>query len=446
MHRFPNLWQVFIRHCVVAMPFLVLGIYFELLLESLFVLIALLLVYHYFYLFVLNNWLWNKKGIYPPNAKGLWGTIFDGIYSQQRRHANKRNELSNLVRRFRIGAEALPDAVVIYDDHRHIIWCNSLAEKMLGLLWPSDKGNRIDNLIRVPEFIEYLDNKAYQLPFRLPSQNQEQKVIEFRIVPFEDDKWTLIARDITKISQLEQMRKDFIANVSHELKTPLTVMRGYLEMVEDISQVSEPMWEQAQSILLEQTTRMDDLVDQLLSLSKIENQTESKEPELINIPKMLKLLLIEANSLSNMQHTLELKAKEGLFITGLESELRSAFSNLIFNAVRYTPSGGLITIEWRRTSSGAAKFSVKDSGLGIEPEHIPRLTERFYRVDEARTRTSGGAGLGLSIVKHVLAHHESKLEISSKMGKGSQFSFRFPKHLVTMKTMESTEHNNDIKE
>lgn len=432
MYKTPTIWQLTQKVTLLYLPFFVVGYFSDLVPEISLLFCALVIAFNYHYLMVLTNWLWNKKGIYPPKAKGAWEDVFDGIYQQQRRNAKKRAELSRLVRRFRLGAEALPDGVVIFDHQRHIIWCNSLSQQMLGLIWPDDRGNRIDNLVRLPEFVDYLDDMQYEQPFDLPSPEVEGAILECRLVPFEEDKWTLLVRDVTQLKQLEQMRKDFIANVSHELKTPLTVMRGYLEMIPDKSSVPDSMWQQAHKMMLEQTTRMDDLVAQLLSLSKLENQDKEIHQEEVDVPDMLGVLLQEAVSLSDGQHEISLKAEPNTRLMGVGSELRSAFSNLVFNAIRYTQEGGKIDIVWELMPSGSVRFSVTDNGVGIASEHITRLTERFYRVDEARTRQTGGAGLGLSIVKHALANHQSKLEISSQTGEGSCFSFSFPKHLIAL--------------
>ncbi|QTH64435.1 phosphate regulon sensor histidine kinase PhoR [Psychrosphaera ytuae] len=430
MYQKRSIGQVVFRLMWIYAPFGILGYAAGFFIEASFAFCFLIIGIHYWQLHKLTHWLWHQRGIYPPKALGVWSSVFDGIYSQQKRNAKKRNDLSALVRRFRLGAEALPDGVVIYDETRHIFWCNKIAQDMLGLQWPADKGIRIDNLIRMPEFIDYLDDQAYHEPLEIPSPTNENHTYEIRVVPFETDKWTVIVRDITQLNQLEQMRKDFIANVSHELKTPLTVMRGYLEMTKDFCDIDEPMWNKAHKMMSEQTTRMDDLVSQLLSLSKIEQQGADVEMQELDVAALLNVLAEEAKSLSGGKHTIVTDIDPTLKVMGNQSELRSAFSNLVFNAVRYTPQDGQIKIKWNLTKSGKAKFSVKDTGVGIDPAHIPRLTERFYRVDEARTRQTGGAGLGLSIVKHALAHHKSKLEISSEVGKGSTFSFRFPKSLV----------------
>lgn len=431
MYKKPSIWQIIIRLLWMYAPFAIIGQALGYYFSATILFCVIIICTHYYQLLKLTKWLWEQRGIYPPKALGIWSNVFEGIYTQQRRNVKKRNELTTLVRRFRLGAEALPDGVVIYDKERRIFWCNKIAQNMLNLKWPADKGIRIDNLIRMPEFIDYLDDQAYQEPLEIPSPNNDHDVYEIRVVPFESDKWTLIVRDITELHQLEQMRKDFIANVSHELKTPLTVMRGYLEMTEDLDDIDSVMWQKAHTMMVEQTTRMDDLVSQLLSLSKMERQSTLDEVSLVDVPKILELLVEEAISLSANKHQITADITPSLMMKGNESELRSAFSNLVFNAIRYTPAGGNIHLSWEATKSGKAKFSVTDDGVGIETNHIPRLTERFYRVDEARTRKTGGAGLGLSIVKHALANHNSKLEVTSKLNQGSCFSFRIPKSLVS---------------
>lgn len=438
MNQAISVWRVVSLLLWLYLPFAVVGYFLNLFFELSLAYCIGVLAYNYHEFIKLSHWLWNQRGIYPPQSYGLWSSIFEGIYTQQRRYIKKRNELSALVRRFRLGAESMPDAVVLFDEGRHIVWCNQLAQQMLALKWPTDKGNRLDNLIRLPEFIDYLDDKNYQTPFELVSPSNEQQILEVRVVPFEEEKWTLVVRDITQLHQLEQMRKDFIANVSHELKTPLTVMRGYLEMTPDKDAIDGAMWNRAHSMMLGQATRMEDLVGQLLSLSKLETEKTDFEPELVDVPALLNLLCEEAKSLSEDKHVIVADIDQDVSILGKESELRSAFSNLVFNAVRYTPEQGKIAIKWYKTRSGKAKFSVTDSGVGIEQSHIPRLTERFYRVDEARARQTGGAGLGLSIVKHALSHHQSKLEITSEVGVGSCFSFQFPKELVIENKLEKS--------
>ncbi|XOV80735.1 MAG: phosphate regulon sensor histidine kinase PhoR [Aestuariibacter sp.] len=391
---------------------------------------VLLLVINYGYLLRLNHWLWHSKKITPPNAKGIWGQIYDGIYYMQRRNRNKRKQLGILIRRFREGSEALPDAAVVVDSDGHIVWCNRLARIELGLNWPEDADRRIDNLIRHPEFVRFFNNTKDNDPIVIESPINVDKLLEYRIMPYGEKHSLLIARDVTQLNQLEQMRKDFVANVSHELRTPLTVMTGYLEMLREGADMPASIVDKAYDEMDVQSHRMQNLVEQLLTLSRIEGNTERVYEKVVNVPTLLKTIEAEAATLNKQKyHHITFEIDDSLAMYGLETELRSAFSNLIFNAIKYTPEGGDIQVSWLRTDSGA-RFSVVDNGEGIPQQHVSRLTERFYRVDKARSRKTGGTGLGLSIVKHVLSHHNSRLEINSEVGKGSQFAFSFNKQII----------------
>ncbi|NVK25822.1 MAG: phosphate regulon sensor histidine kinase PhoR [Gammaproteobacteria bacterium] len=423
MIQAPTLKTLLVKVVIVLLPFFVVGFFSEHVYLSLFIGTICILLWNYYHLVKLINWLWHKRDAYPPRSKGVWADVFDAIYHQQRKHRKKRNELSVLVRRFRLGAESLPDAAIVFNEDKTLVWCNSLAQAMLGFKWPEDRGNRIDNFLRSPEFLSYLNAKNYDEPFEFTSPVDEHVILECRIAPFEKDKWTLICRDITALKQLEQMRKDFVANVSHELRTPLTVMRGYLEVLGDGDIPSTPIWQKAHKMMTEQTVRMDALVNQLLTLTKLENQQYTVGAGQVDVKSLLTTVKNEAESLSAGKHNISLSVESGLGILGESEQLRSAFSNLVFNAVRYTPEGGQIDIECKKKSDGSIVFSVKDTGDGIPAEHLSRLTERFYRVEQARTRDSGGSGLGLSIVKHVLSNYDSELKIKSEVTKGSKFSF-----------------------
>jgi len=419
----PKIKDILTKVAIFLLPFLMFGLLTNLLLESVILALSCLLIWHYYHLFKMVDWLWYKREAYPPRAKGIWADVFDGVYHQQRKHRKKRNELSLLIRRFRLGAESLPDAAVVFNEDKTIVWCNQLAQSMLGFKLPDDIGNRLDNFLRQPEFLRFLDAKEYDAPFEFTSPLDDKVILECRIAPFEKDKWTLIARDVTQVKLMEQMRKDFIANVSHELRTPLTVMRGYLEVLDDMELPELPIWTKAHRMMSEQTHRMDGLVNQLLTLTKLENKQTVLTQSLINVPKLLSTIRQEALTLSNQNHNIELDVDDSLYLLSSEEQLRSAFSNLVYNAVRYTPDGGNIKISWQKLNNGNAYFSCQDDGDGIGHEHLSRLTERFYRVDEARTRDSGGSGLGLSIVKHVLTNHDSELRVVSQLQKGSTFSF-----------------------
>ena len=418
------------------LTFLMIGLLLGRVLESLILALTIALLWQYYHLYKMVDWLWFKRDAYPPRAKGIWADIFDGIYHQQRKHRKKRNELSLLIRRFRLGAESLPDAAVVFNEDRTIVWCNQLAQSMLGFKLPDDIGNRLDNFLRQPEFLTFLESKKYDEPFEFVSPLDDKIILECRIAPFEKDKWTLITRDITQIKHMEQMRKDFIANVSHELRTPLTVMQGYLELFDELELPDLPMWTKAHRMMSEQTHRMNGLVDQLLTLTKLENKPMVIGKKLIDVSSLLSKIRSEAIALSDGKHEITLTTEPGLWLKSNEEQLRSAFSNLVFNAVRYTPEGGKIKINWSQLPNGEAQFTCTDNGDGIAQEHISRLTERFYRVDQARTRDSGGSGLGLSIVKHVLTNHDSELKISSQLQVGSCFSFIINKLYVELHDSE----------
>ncbi|MEE2001186.1 phosphate regulon sensor histidine kinase PhoR [Alkalimonas sp. MEB108] len=394
-------------------------------------LVALVLLgWHYKHIFMLDRWLWQDKKLTPPAGDGVWQQVFDGIYTQQRRDRKKRKELRALVRRFRDGAEALPEAIVVLSKDWTIIWCNQLAQILVGLRWPSDHAQRIDNLIRHPEFQQYLQQGDFKAALELASPMNEELTLEFRLIPYGESEQLLIVRDITHLKQLEQIRKDFVANVSHELRTPLTVLQGYLEVMEADELPEQGVWRKAHPVMLEQTRRMDSLVQQLLTLSRIESSSRGNFDTVVDVPAMLVVLQLEAETLNReKQHRIQFDIEPGLKVKGIAEELRSAFSNLVTNAIKYTPPGSDIQVSWKRQHQKAV-FAVNDNGDGIAPQHVKRLTERFYRVDSARSRANGGSGLGLAIVKHVLSRHNSRLIIFSAPKEGSSFSFSLPAELV----------------
>ena len=427
---FKNLAKILLLLALV----LLVGVYLERTVLAWALFVTGLVIVNYWNLFRLNQWLWHSKKMTPPHAKGVLGNIYDGIYYSQRRARNKRKQLGVLIRRFREGAESLPDAVVVVDADGHIFWCNRLARLELGLKWPEDNGRRLDNLIRHPQFVSFFNAGNFTYPIEVPSPTNLDKTFEYRVMPYGENHFLLIARDVTQLSQLEQMRKDFVANVSHELRTPLTVLTGYLEMFSGQQEIPPPMLNKAHEEMASQATRMQNLVEELLTLSRIEASSERIYEKSVDVPALLNTIEIEAGALNKTKgHQITYSIDKTLLVLGVETELRSAFSNLIFNAINYTPNGGKIQVSWAKTTEGA-RFSVVDNGDGSASEHLNRLTERFYRVDKARSRKTGGSGLGLSIVKHVLSHHNSKLEISSEVGQGSEFSFAFVKEMTVMRT------------
>lgn len=428
---YPQSWsRTLTRFALYLSAVLLVGIITGQLIAAFMLAITMMLIINYIHLYRLTKWLWQSRAMSVPSASGIWLHIYEGIYSLQRRNRTKRKNLSKLVKRFREGSEALPDAVVVIDKDARIMWCNRNARIELGLKWPDDNGRRIDNLIRHPSFVEFLHEGDYQFPIEVPAPTNPNKMFEYRMMEYGQDQLLLIVRDVSRVSHLEEMRKDFVANVSHELKTPLTVINGYLEVLEGTNSDGPPIVGKALSEMGSQTKRMQVLIEDLLILSRIESSSDRIFENVVDMQAMCKQIEIEARALNkNKGHSISFNVDDELRVYGVETELRSACSNLLFNAIHYTPSGGKIEVKWNRKAAGAY-FAVIDNGDGIEDKHLRRLTERFYRVDKARSRTTGGSGLGLSIVKHVLHHHNANLEIHSTLGKGSKFSFLLPNEFI----------------
>ncbi|MFQ3265753.1 MAG: two-component system phosphate regulon sensor histidine kinase PhoR [Colwellia sp.] len=400
------------------------GWLFDYVLVTMFATSIFLLVWHYHYLFKLINWIWQSKALSPPQAMGLWGYLYDGLYRQVKLQRNKQKQLNERIRRFRDGAEALPDAALMLSEELTIEWGNKKAQRLLGVRWPDDFGLRIDNLLRAPEFTDYLALENFESPCLLLSPFHSDVQLEIRLMAYGSEHVLLLARDISNLQRLEDMRRDFVANVSHELKTPLTVVRGYVEMIQASQQIFEPHWQKAFHTIEGQVSRMDRLVEQLLNLAKVENNSDD-EKQCIDMEQLIRTLVDEVTWLNqDKQHQISLNITTDVYVLGSETELKSACANLLSNAIAYTQPQGHIEVSWQLMGNKAI-FSVKDNGDGIKPEHVNRLTERFYRIDRSRSRDTGGSGLGLAIVKHVLHHHQAELLINSHWGQGSEFSICF---------------------
>tara|TARA_R110001599_G_scaffold171353_1_gene362329 strand:+ start:350307 stop:351584 length:1278 start_codon:yes stop_codon:yes gene_type:complete len=368
------------------------------------------------YLYKLSGWLDHPDSEKLPDGWGAWTDIFSRLYRLRRDDERNRTELTEWLARFRQAMTLLPDGVVIMDDVLFLEWCNPAAERHLGLSNERDKGMRVTNLIRSPDFIDYIILGRYEQPLTLSLR--ERKFI-VHIIPFENRRQILVTHDVTEAERIEMMRRDFIANASHELRTPLTVVNGFLEIAQGQPDLDAETRMSHLALMIEQGQRMQRLIEDMLSLTRLESVDYPLRLEHVNIKNLLEQLLQEAQALSANRHQISLVI-DGPDISGSTDELRSAFGNLVSNAVRYTPDGGKITIEWKNTPTGP-QFSVKDSGIGIRAEHIARLTERFYRVDKSRSRETQGTGLGLAIVKHVLLRHGASLVIESQPGEGSKF-------------------------
>lgn len=359
------------------------------------------------------------------------GEVFDSIYHLQRRDQRARGRLQAVIDRVQESTAALKDAVVMLDSDGNLEWWNRAAETLLGLKTPQDSGQPVSNLVRHPRFKEYFEAGNYVEPLDIPSPVNDHLHIQLYITRYGNNEHLMLVRDVTRLHQLEQMRKDFIANVSHELRTPLTVICGYLETLLDNVDDVNPRWKRPLSQMQQQGERMQTLLNDLLLLAKLEATDYPSDNQPVAIDALLQSIKGDAKALSGQRNqTITLDVESHAALKGSETELRSAFSNLIFNAVKYTPDGGSIQIRWWADASGA-HLSVQDSGVGIDNKHLPRLTERFYRVDSSRNASTGGTGLGLAIVKHVLLRHRARLEISSVLGHGSTFTCHFAALQVT---------------
>lgn len=375
-------------------------------------------------LYRLEQWLRHRSRQEPPDFVGIWGDVVALVTRIYRRKQFHKRRIVQLFREFRRLTTAMPDAVVVLNAEREIQWFNRNAQRLLGLRRKVDFGQRIDNLLRHPDFVRYLAQPESDVPVVVRSPAVADTWLALHAVGYGEGQRLLIARDVTRESRLEAMRKDFVANASHELRSPLTVISGYLDTLADDAAV-DPLWQAPVQEMRRQAERMRAIVADLLELSRLEAAAGEAPSHAVDVAGMLAMLRKEALAVERRPHeiVLELESNDGLL--GVEAELHSIFSNLITNAVKYTPPEGRVAIRWWADESGG-HFSVADTGPGIAAEHLPRLTERFYRVDPGRARATGGSGLGLAIVKHALQRHGGTLDIRSVEGQGSTFTCHFP--------------------
>ena len=383
---------------------------------------------HLYDLVRLTRWAAGPLDAPVPEGRGAWADVFTAMYRRTRLRDAMQRELKRLIERFRRAADALPEGVVVLDAQNRIDWANPTAMDQLGLAMPQDRGQAIVNLVRAPEFLRYVERGDFGEPVVVASL-RDRRTLALQLVPFGLDERLLLSRDVTQLEAVARMRRDFIANVSHELKTPLTVIAGFLETLQDVD--LEPRQRgRYLGLMQEQARSMQRLVEDLMALSALESEDNPVRDDAFAIAPMLLELSADAKALSRGGHAIALDLGRAATIHGSRDELKSGLSNLVSNAVRYTPHGGGIRIAWRLDDDGNGLFSVTDSGIGIAAEHIPRLTERFYRVDRSRSRATGGTGLGLAIVKHVLLRHHADLAIASTPGQGSTFTVKLPARIV----------------
>ena len=387
------------------------------------------IAWHVYHVHHLARWLASGGREPEPATRGIWAQVFESLGRIHRQNRKRKKRLRKVVMRFQQAAEAMPDGAIVLDANGIVLWMNEASSRLLGLESPRDVGQPVSNFIRHPKFADTLDAEAFDEPLQISSPRREELQLLIRIVPYGGSRRLMLVRDVTRIHNLEQMRKDFVANVSHELRSPLTVIVGYLEALEDDGSLPgefrRPVTQMSQ-----QASRMTLIVDDLLQLSRLEATPGAASDQPVAVPDMLESIAKDARTLSEGAHRISHHADSAISLRGNWNELYSAFSNIAFNAVQHTRAGGIIRLQWALDGEGGARLNVTDTGEGIEEHHIPRLTERFYRVDKARSHEMGGTGLGLAIVKHVLVRHDARLEIDSRPGEGSQFSCRFPEHRV----------------
>lgn len=403
-------------------------------LEGLLLVVALVLAYrlyvHRRYLNRMLTWISGPLDDPVPDADGVWGEFVSRMNRRVKTRRHEKDLLEKALDQFQSALEALPDGVVFMDTHRRILWMNALAINMLKLKPGHDIGTPIEHLIREPEFAAYLLSANYSEPLMYHPNRRDPTCFMVNLISYGEDRLLLALRDLTQLEKLENVRRDFVANVSHELKTPLTVISGFIETLQTHHETLSP--EKRQRFLdlaMAQAQQMGRLVQDLLTLSSLETRTNLVDESNVPLAPLVDDLIISAAAISAGEHDFSVEIPNNIQIHGSKSALHSIFGNLINNAVNYTPAGGNIRIFWREEAHEGA-LCVQDTGIGIPAVHIPRLSERFYRVDQGRSRETGGTGLGLAIVKHALTRHQGHLEIHSEVGQGSTFEAWFPQSRI----------------
>ncbi len=400
----------------------ILGLILGQLAWTLVITLLVILLWNQFYLQKLLRWLQRGRNNPPPEARGMWGGIFHLLYRRQQSHHKRKRRLAKMVGRFQEMTSALPDATVLLGEGGTIVWFNQAAQQLLGLHRSTDMGQRIGNLIRYPHFLQFLNGGGDERGLQIPAPADENIKLQLWHISLAKNQSLLIARDVSHQQQLEQMRRDFVANVSHEMRTPLTVIRGFVEQMVDAQDPNLAEWLDAIEVMAQQSCRMETLIADLLLLSRLERRQEQHEQQQIFVAAMIREIVRGGQSLADDKNIkIDFELDEQLLLVGNEREIYSAFNNLLTNAIRYTHADGTVHIAWSREPDHGAKLCVSDSGIGIAPQHLNRITERFYRVDAGRSRDMGGTGLGLAIVKHVLNRHNGQLKVESQPNVGSQF-------------------------
>jgi len=394
------------------------------------IVLALRVVYHAVHLGAFLGWVRRPLRDALPTGHGVWEDAFAALHRHLKDRDEERERLRHALTRFREAGRALPDGVIVLDREYRIEWANPTATRHFSIDARRDLGQPVSNFVRHPAFVAWLEAGDFSEPLVLRGARGEA-VLQLRLIEFGDEQKLLNSRDVTAQERLETMRRDFVANVSHELKTPITVLAGFVETLSDPRiELGDAQRKRYLGLMAEQARRMQQLIEDLLTLSALESSPAPEDEQPIGMRGLLDELAEEARALSGGRHRILTRAEAESRLTGSRRELHSAFSNLVSNAVRYTPEAGTVTLFWR-VEDGRGVFGVEDTGIGVESRHIPRLTERFYRVDSGRSRETGGTGLGLAIVKHVLTRHQASLDVDSELGRGSVFRAVFPAQRVS---------------
>ncbi len=402
---------------------------------TLFAGIAACLGINYWQLWRLRRWLRGNPSATqtgPPESLALWGEVFDGIYQLVRQEQKSRNYLESIIRKAQESSSALEIAVTMIDRRGSLEWWNQAAARLLGFQYPRDQGHPVTNLVRDPRFAQYFHEADYSEPLKLPTPGDGSRTLEFEIALFGERERLMIVRDVTRLHRMELMREDFVGNVSHELGTPITVIKGYLETIMEHVHELDSKWRKPLGQMLQQSARMENIVRDLLMLTALETKAVKRQQKPFPLAPLIREVESDTEQVyRRCGHSYQAECEESVQIVGDREELYSALSNLAQNAAKYTPDGGAIRIEAAFVDGGEAfEIRVIDNGIGVEAQHLSRLTERFYRVDVSRSSETGGTGLGLAIVKHILLRHDADLQIESESGKGSIFVCRFPSERI----------------
>jgi two-component system phosphate regulon sensor histidine kinase PhoR len=396
--------------------------------------------WHSYHVIRFEQWLRGPRNRRPPDVPGIWGSVHAHVYRLRRSDRERGKRLRRLLKEYRKSTDAMPDAGVVLNETHEIVWVNQAAERLLGFA-RSDRGRRIESLLRDPGFVRYMRSERRTGAVRIDSPVNSSHRLSIRVVPYGESQLLLLAKDITRETRLEKVRRDFVGNASHELRSPLTVITGYLDSLEDDQELPDH-WRGPVAEMSTQASRMRRIIEDLLTLSRLEAADPEAGYEPVDIGGMLCLIRKDLLGVRPRPEHIEVVLDSADGLLGSEAELYSAAYNLVSNAVKYTPEDGRVIVRWSTDARGG-RLEVTDTGIGIPEEAIPRLTERFYRVDKGRDRARGGTGLGLAIVKHVLNRHGGRLEISSELGQGSTFTCRFPVARLDRRSGECRENATD---